>query len=510
MALATSVSRILGFVRDLLIAQTFGTLAAAQAFVVAFRLPNLLRDLVAEGAVSSAFVPVLSWYRVKGSTRDYWLLSQVLLTRLAVCLGLISLAGALGAPLIVRLIAPGFGADPDKFQLAVRLTRILFPLIFLVGIWAHLTGVLNSLRHFAMPALGPAIMNVAMIAACLWFVPRATTGVVALAVSVMVGGVIQVLIQIPVAMRLGLTWRWRWHHPGAQEVVKLLGPRTMGSAVYQASVIVDTALASLGWIVGEGAVAALYYANRLVQLPLAVFGTAMAQASLPSLSEHAAHGDLASFRRVLLSVIRMVAFVILPASVGLMVLAVPIIGGLFERGAFDHHATAMTSQALFCYSIGLLAFALNKVLTGAFYALRETRTPVRLAMEAIAANVLLSVALMWPLKVAGLALAAALTNTWNAYRLLRSMERRLEIPLLDHVAGPLMRMTAAALSMGAGCWALWTIGGFDTRPVLGLAVTIAAALPLYGAVCALLRVEELATILRWLRQLPLVQIFGNE
>ncbi|MBI4343078.1 MAG: murein biosynthesis integral membrane protein MurJ [Candidatus Omnitrophica bacterium] len=499
LALATGLSRILGFVRDLLLAGLFGTTAQAQAFVVAFRLPNLLRDLVAEGAVTSAFVPVLSWYRAKGEPGEFWRLSQALLTRLLVLLCALGLSGALGAPFIVRLIAPGFAAEPEKFALTVRLTRILFPFITLVGLWAYFMGLLNSLRHFAVPALGPAILNMAMIAACLWFVPRADPGVVALTVGVMIGGAIQLAIQLPVAVRLGFRWAWRWRHPGSKEILRLLGPRMVGSGVYQVSVLVDTALASLSAVVGQGAVAALYFANRLVQLPLAVFGTASAQASLPLLSEQAAHGDLTAFHATLLSVIRMVGFVVIPSAVGLMVLAFPIIGGLFERGAFDHGATVMTAQALLCYAPGLLAFSLSKSLTGAFYALRETRAPVRLAVEAMVLNALLSVALMWPLRIMGLALAASVTNTINGYRLLRRMEERLDRPILGLVRGSLARMTAASLLMGVGCRLLWQHAGAALPPWLGLPLVIAAGCLLYAAACRLIGVQELSSVFRWLR-----------
>ena len=510
LALATGVSRVLGFIRDILLASLFGTTAQAQAFVVAFRLPNLMRDLVAEGAVTSAFVPVLSWYRAKGDPDDFWRLSQALFARMLVLLCGLGLAGTLAAPQIVHLIAPGFAGDPEKFWLTVRLTRILFPFITLVGLWAYFMGFLNTLRHFAVPALGPAILNVAMIAACLWFVPRTTPGVVAVSIGVMIGGVIQLAVQLPVAMRLGFRWGLRWRHPGSSEILRLLGPRLVGSAVYQASVLVDTALASLAAIVGEGAVAALYFANRLVQLPLAVFGTASAQASLPSLAEQAAHGDLNGFRATLLSVMRMVGFVVVPSSIGLMVLAFPIVGGLFERGAFDHRATIMTSQALVCYSLGLCAFSVSKVFTGAFYALRETRTPVTLAVEAMALNVVLSVALMWPLRVSGLALAAAITNTFNAYRLIRRMEHRLGMPLLAPAADPLLRMTAASLVMGLVCWVLWRVGFVGTPVWLGLPSVILAGLACYAAACRCFRVQELSTMLRWLGTLPLIQSFVSE
>lgn len=504
LTLTTGLSRILGFVRDILLARLFGTTAQAQAFVVAFRLPNLMRDLVAEGAVTSAFVPVLSWYRAKREPQEFWRLSQAFGTRLLVLLCVLGLVGTLAAPGIVRLIAPGFTADPDKLSLTIGLTRLLFPFVTLVGLWAYFMGLLNSLGHFAMPALGPAVLNLAMIIACVWFVPRTSPGVVAVAIGVMVGGVIQLAMQVPIAMRLGFRWSWRWRHPGSGEVLRLLGPRLVGSAVYQMSVLIDTVLASLATIVGEGAVAALYFANRLIQLPLALFGTASAQASLPSLAEQSAHHDLEAFRATLLAVIRMVGFVILPSAVGLMVLAVPIVEGLFERGAFDHRATVMTSQAVICYALGLLAYAISKVLTGAFYALKDTWTPVRLAAESVAVNVVLSLALMWPLQISGLALAAAASNSLNAYRLVRRMEHRLGAPLLQPLSGPLLRMLVASVVMGLGCWVLWQLSGTSTPTWLGLSAVVGAGPVLYVLACRLVRVQELSMASRWLRTLPFV------
>ncbi len=504
LAATTGLSRLLGFVRDILLARLFGTTAQAQAFVVAFRLPNLMRDLVAEGAVTSAFVPVLSWYRAKRDPEEFWRLSHALGTRLLVFLCLVGLAGTLAAPQIVRLIAPGFVGDVEKFSLTVRLTRILFPFITLVGLWAYFMGLLNSLGHFAMPALGPAVLNLAMIAACLWFVRWTRPGIVAVAIAVMLGGVIQLALQLPAAWRRGFRWHWRWRHPGSREILRLLGPRVVGSAVYQSSVLVDTMLASLATIVGEGAVAALYFANRLIQFPLALFGTASAQASLPSLAEQSAHGDLAAFRSTLLSVLRMVGFVILPSAIGLMVLAGPIVQGLFERGAFDHRATVMTSQAVVCYALGLLAYAVSKVTTGAFYALKDTATPVRLAAEAVAVNVVLSLALMWPLKISGLALAASASNSLNAYRLLRRMEHRLGTPLLLPLRASLLRIVAAAGVMGAGCWMFWRAAGSQWPMWSGLSAAVCVGLACYVLACRVVRVQELSVASRWLRQLPFV------
>ncbi|MBI4341021.1 MAG: murein biosynthesis integral membrane protein MurJ [Candidatus Omnitrophica bacterium] len=510
LAAATGVSRLLGFVRDILMARLFGTSAQAQAFVVAFRLPNLLRDLVAEGAVASAIVPTFSPYRLRGDAQGLRQISQALLSRLLVLLGAIGAAGVLAAPWIVRLVAPGFVTDPEKFALTVLLTRILFPFITLVGLWAFFMGYLNTVGHFALPALGPAILNLSMIAGCLWLVPRTSPGVVALAAAVVIGGVIQLVIQIPAAVRQGFVWRWRWRSAGTTTALRLLGPRIVGSAVYQANVMIDTILASLGSVVGDGAVAALYFANRLVQLPLALFGTASAQASLPALAEQSASGDLEAFARTLRSVLRMVAFVILPASAGLIVLAGPIVTGLFQRGAFDRHASQMTTIALSYYSLGLLAFSANKVLTGAFYALHDTRTPVRLAVEVVVMNVALCLALMWPMRIGGLALAAAVSNSVNAVRLARRMERRLKRPLLGPLRDPLLRMAAASLLMGAACWGLWRAAGFDASPLPGLCVAIPASVGVYLAACWGLRIQELASARRWLSKLPPLSLFVNE
>ena len=497
LAAATGLSRVLGFVRDILMAQLFGASAQAEAFVVAFRLPNLLRDLVAEGAVASAIVPGLGRQRATGDPAAFWAVTQALLAKLTVLLCVVGLAGVVAAPQIVTVVAPGFLNDPEKFDLTVRLTRVLFPFITLVGLWAYFMGLLNTLGHFAVPALGPAILNIAMIVACVWVVPRTSPGVVALAVAVVIGGVVQLAIQIPIAMRLGFRWGWRWSNPEAAGILRLLGPRVAGSAVYQANVLIDTMLASWGSVVGAGAVACLYFANRLVQLPLALIGTASAQASLPSLAEQAGTNDLRAVAATLRSVLRLVAFLVVPAAAGLVVLADPLVVGLLERGAFDHQASLMTADAVRFYALGLVAFSANKVLTNGFYALHDTWTPVRLAIEVVIMNVILSLVLMWPMRIGGLALAAAVTNTINAYRLSRRLEQRLGEPLLQPLAGSLWRMAAAVAAMAAGCIGVWHAGGFAARPVAGLVVVVPAGIVLYLAACWALRVEELAKAFRW-------------
>lgn len=508
LAFGIGLSRLLGFIRDVLMARLFGATLQAEAFIVAFRLPNLMRDLVAEGAVTSAFVPVLSWYKAKSTPDDFWRLNAALLTKLSTFLVVLGALGVVLSPYIVRMVAPGFVADPEKFALTVRLTRVLFPFITLVGWWAYFMGLLNTLRHFAIPSLGPAILNVAMIIACLYFAPNVSDGILAVAASVIIGGVIQLVIQFPPAIRRGLRLRMGWEHPGSAEVLRLLGPRIIGAAVYQISVLVDTAFASLSAIVGAGAVAALYYSNRLVQLPLAMFGNTFAQASLPSLAEQASADDFRGFHGTLLSVIRMVVFVILPASAGLIVLAFPIVSVLFERGAFDHRASVMTSQALIYYSLGLLAYSVSNVLTGAFYALRNTKTPVRFSVEALLVNVAFSLLLMWPMKVSGLALAAAISNTYNAWRLMHGMQQRLGFSLFSPLTRTLWRTVAAVCGMALGCRLIWQAWACHVASSAGLAVTIGGGVLLYAIFCASLRVPEFFSLLRWIKS-PLLRGCGG-
>ncbi len=312
--------------------------------------------------------------------------------------------------------------------------------------------------------------------------------------------------------------RWReddtcscgaWRHPGSREVMRLLTPRLVGAAVYQVSVLFDTILASIGMLAGAGAVAALYFANRLVQLPLALFATASAQASLPLLSERAAVRDYDAFRSTMLSVLRVVVFESLPAAVGLIVFATPIVQLCFERGAFDQRSTAMTARTLACFSLGLVAYAASKVLAGAFYALHDTRTPVRLAIQALVTNMALAVVLVWPLQISGLALATALSNSVNAWRMLRHLERKLGHSLAQPLAGPVARMGVAAAAMGISCVAIRAALMRFIPTAAALILTIGAGVLVYGLGCYLLHVEELLKGLRWINRLRTTQSSAN-
>ncbi|MCX5666203.1 MAG: murein biosynthesis integral membrane protein MurJ, partial [Candidatus Omnitrophica bacterium] len=272
--LATAISRILGFARDIVIANFFGTGLAAQAFFVAFRIPNSLRDLVGEGATNAAIVPVLTGYKAKGENKEFLRISKVLFNISFASLSVLTLIGIIISPLIVRLIAPGFIREPSTLALTIQLNRTIFPYLILIGLTAYTMGVLNTERHFAGPAFGPCFLNIALILASLWLCPK--IGVMGLVIGVLVGGVLQLALNMVIMYRKGITIDFRegFKHPAVKKIGLLLVPRAFGSAIYQVNIFVDTMLASLSWIVGSGGVAALYYANRLIQFPLAIFGLA--------------------------------------------------------------------------------------------------------------------------------------------------------------------------------------------------------------------------------------------
>lgn len=450
--LATALSRVLGFVRDIVIAGFFGTELYAQAFVVAFRIPNLLRDLIGEGATNSAFVPVFTEELTHKGKQQFYGLAQVVFNILFFVLLVISAVGVFASPLIVRLIAPGFLEDPEKFRVTVTLTRFLFPFLILVGIWAYAMGVLNTLGHFAAPAFGPAVLNVMMILCAMWF----GENVFGLATGVLAGGVLQVFIQVPALYING--WRFKltgeFRHPKAKKIGLLLIPRALGACVYQINVFISTILASLSGIAGEGAVAALYYANRIWQLPLAIFGIALAQAALPTMSRYVALNDIDKLKGALLFSFRVLFFILVPSSIGLMVLSAPITRTLFERGAFGPYSTGITADALFFYAIGLLACGGIKILVSVFYSLKDTLTPVKVAAVSLVLNIILNIVLMAPLRASGLALATSLAAIFNCVALYRLLRRKIGPLGIGRITDSLIKVTTAGLAMGLFCYYL--------------------------------------------------------
>ncbi len=497
----TFSSRLLGFLRDVLIARAFGTGTSAQAFVVAFTIPNLFRDFIAEGAVSAAVVPTLAGYWRKGK-EAFWELAALLWNQALLRLGFLTLLGVALAPILVLVYAPGFLGDPEKYRLTVFLTRLLFPFLFLVGLSAYGMGILNTLRHFFIPALGSSLLNCCMIASLLLLVPWMEPQVLGLGIGVLVGGVVQLLIQFPVLRQKGFVFNARFssRHPGVQNVGRLLLPRVFGSAVYQLSVMIDRIFASLSMIVGEGGVAALYYSNRIVQLPFALFGVSLATAALPTLSDQAQEESLEKFRETLLFSLKSVFFTMIPAVIGTLVLARPIVRLLFERGNFDVYSTDITAQALFFYVMGLLSFSGSKILASAFYSLQDTRTPVKVAALALLVNVLFNAILMFPMKIGGIALATSISSTAHFLFLFFLLRRRIG----PFGGGRLFRASLRFLGAGllmAVCLS-WISSNLlkENAPFWGLAFlgTITSGAISYLLFSLLFRFEEAKQLIRWI------------
>jgi putative peptidoglycan lipid II flippase len=502
---ATLASRVLGFLRDLAVAQVFGAGPATDAFFVAFRLPNLLRRLVAEGALSPAYIPVFTEYLTTRPRAELLRMFRAVSGGTALVLAGLTLAGVVGAPLLVRVMAPGFFADPVTGYLTVRLTRIMFPYLFFVGLAALAMGMLNAQRHFVTPALAPIMLNLAMIGAVFGVAPYLREPVFGLAVGVLVGGLGQFLIQVPSLARRGLLIAPTLdrHHPAVRRIVHLMTPVALGQSATQLNILVDTIIAS--FLIG-GSVSYLYYADRLVEFPLGVFGIAIATAVLPTLSEQAATGDPAALRATQSFALRLAAFVSLPAGVGLLVLREPLVRVLYQRGEFGSVATAQTAWALGFYALGLVGFGSVKIGAQAFYALGDTRTPVKVAVGAMALNSVLAVALAFPLRHGGLALATACSATANSLALAWLLRRRLGAAGAAAVPGA-RRAWARIVGASGGLAVALQVTAWLVPPPTGraaeaswLAAMIGGGALLYVATHAALGSEEIAYARRALRR----------
>jgi len=494
--LATAASRVLGFIRDIVIANFFGTSMGAQAFVVAFRIPNSLRDLVGEGATNAAIVPVLTEYNALKGKKEFIRIARVLFNISFAALLILTVLGMIFSPFIVRIIAPGFTQDPLKFDLTVRLNRIIFPYLILIGLTAYSMGVLNSLRHFAAPAFGPCLLNITLIVSAVSLCPR--IGVEGLAIGVLVGGALQLLLNMPAMYRKGVTVNFSdgFKHAAVNRIGKLLVPRMLGSAVYQLNIFVDTILASLDWIVGTGGVAALYYANRLIQFPLAIFGLAIAQAALPKMSREYAVKDIDRLKETLSFSLRVVFLVMVPSSFGLAVLGEPIIRLLFQRGEFTAYSTMITKDALFFYSFGLFAYSGVKLLVSAFYSMHDTKTPVKTAFAAVVLNIVLNLILMWPLKLGGLALATSISAVFNFLILYAILKRRIGDFGTKEICDSFLKISLASILMSA-VLAILLKSARTVGPVF-LFMAILAAIATFGLASFVLNVKELKGFLGWI------------
>ena len=485
----TLISRILGFVRDAVIARTFGAGLETDAFFVAFRIPNLLRRLFAEGAFSQAFVPILAEYRTRNGIHGTKLLVDRVATLLTLALFVATAVGIAIAPVIVYVSAPGFSATPVKFDLTVAMLRVTFPYILFISLVSLAAGILNTWSRFAVPAFTPTLLNVAFIVAALVFSPYFDPPVMVLAWAVFAGGVLQLSFQVPYLARLGMLPRPRaaFADPGVRRILLLMGPAVIGVSVGQISLLLNTIFASF---LQTGSVSWLYYADRLMEFPTGLLGVALGTILLPSLAKFHSESAREAYSRLLDWGLRLTFLLAVPAAAALAVLATPLIATLFMHGRFDATDLEMTRQALVAYSVGLLGLILVKVLAPGFYARQNIRTPVQIALVTLAATQAMNAAFILPLRHAGLALAIALGACLNATLLYRGLRRRgIYAPgsgwrvFLAKVAVATALMAAALWgAMGPAAW--WTGAALHLRAAALVGLVALGALVYFGGLWA--------------------------
>ena len=486
----TLLSRVLGFVRDFVIARVFGAGMMTDAFFVAFRLPNLLRRLFAEGAFSQAFVPVLAEYRNrKGEAETRTLVDRVSSVLFLILIG-VSALGMAGAPLLIAVTAPGFAADADKFALTVEMTRVTFPYILFMSLVAVAAGVLNTWSRFALPAFTPVLLNLAFIGMALFAAPWFDPPIMALAWAVFLGGALQLAIQLPALARIGMLPRFdpAWRDEGVQRILTLMAPAVLGVSVAQISLLINTVFASF---LVSGSVSWLYYADRLMEFPAGLLGAALGTILLPSLAKTHSSGNREEFSALLDWGLRLTLMLTLPAALALALLAVPLLSTLFQYGAFTADDVLQTRDALVAYSVGLTGLILVKVLAPGFYARQDIRTPVKIAIFTLLLTQAMNLAFIAWLKHAGLALSIGLASCVNAFLLWRGLRRSETYVPQAGWSGFALRLLAALLVLGSVLWfgagkdASWLAMGGAQR-VLQLGIVVIGGILAYFATLWLL------------------------
>ena len=512
-SIAVLMSRITGLLRESVMARLFGAGLIYDAFMLGFRIPNLTRDLFAEGALSSAFVPTFTEYLSTRSKEDAARLANLVATAIIIVVGAFCGLGMIFAPALVHLLAPGYSEVPGKFELAVRMTRIMFPFLLLVALAAQAMGVLNASNRFAVPALASTFFNIGSVGfgVLIGFLLGPRVGLSAIegmAIGVVLGGALQLGWQIPSLHRLGFRFRAaiNWSDPGLQRIMRLMLPAILGNAAVQINVMVNTNFASTiydpqrGF---DGPVSWLSYAFRFMQLPLGLFGVAMASATLPSISRSAAEGNMEDFRRTLSKSLGMVFLLTVPSSVGLVVLGKSIIGAIYQGGKFHVYDTQQTAIALSCYSIGLAGYAALKVLNPAFYALGDARTPMLVSLASIAINYATATTMIRAanLRQAGLALSTSVVALFGFFVLFAILRKRIHGIHGRELASGILKVFLASGMMGAAVWGTthamekW-LGVSQLARLADLAVSIPVGLAVFYVSCRLLGVSELDLAVR--------------
>jgi len=451
----TLISRIFGFIRDMTTAAFFGTGAAFDAFTMAFRIPNFMRRLFAEGSFSQAFVPVLAEYQKQKSKEEIQQFIDAVTGTLGIALIIATALGILFAPAIVHIFAPGFGGGSERFELAVTMLRITFPYLFLISLTAMLGAILNTYSRFWVAAFTPVFLNMVMIATAIWLSPQFSQPIIALAWGVFIAGVVQLLFQWPFLRQLKLLPRPKinFRDPGVRRVLKLMVPALFGVSVGQFNLLMDSVFASLLVV---GSVSWLFYSDRLMEFPLGVFGVAISTVILPHLSRHHATQSEVSFSLTIDWALRAVLLVGVPSGVAFAVVSGPLLSTLFQHGEFDAHAVEMARLSLSAFAIGIAPFMLVKVLASGFYAKQDMHTPVRVGVIAMISNTVLNLILMWPLAHAGIAMATSLSAVLNCGLLFYLLRKK---GVYHPRAGWRMFLTRLVFSnVAMGAW-LWVAAG---------------------------------------------------
>ena len=486
----TLVSRILAFVRDVLIARVFGAGMATDAFFVAFRLPNLLRRLFAEGAFSQAFVPIFGEYRNRRGHEETQLLVDHVTTMLAIILFVVTLVGIIAAPVIVYISAPGFAKDAAKFDLTVQLLRITTPYIFFISLVAVAAGILNTYNKFWVPAFAPILLNICFISAALWLAPYCDPPILALAWAVFVAGFVQLAFQVPFLKKIGMlpSIRFNWNDAGMRRVIRQMGPAVFGVSIGQISMLINTIFASF---LAAGSVSWLYYADRLMEFPSGILGVALGSILLPSLSKCHADNNTAEYSKLLDWGLRLTIMLTLPAALALGMVAVPLLATFFQRGAFAAHDVLMTSHALIGYSIGLIGIILVKILAPGFYAKQDIRTPVKIGVVTLVATQAMNALFIGWIQHAGLALSIGLAACLNSAILFHYLRKRGIYQPEPGWAKFFARIVIALLALGLTLWfgmgteQSWLTGSGWSR-VLRLSILVAEGVVVYFAVLGIL------------------------
>jgi len=452
-ATPTILSRIFGYIRDMIQAYYLGTGRGADAFIIAYIIPNLLRRLTGEGAMTAAFIPVFTQVKKEKSEKELWKFANAFFFDLTLVMAVLAVLGVVLSPLLVKIIAPGFWDIEGKWELTVFLTRIMFPYIFLISLAALAMAILNSFHKFFVPAFTPVLFNLAIISLAVLFASKAEEPAFVFAVGVVLGGFFQLAFQLPFLWRRGMRFKlsFSFTHPAVRKAAKLMVPGIFGAGIIQINLAISRMLAS---VLEEESVSSLYYATRVQELTLGIFSIALSIALLPTLSELTAHRDILGLKRILIFSFKLIFFVTIPAMVGLLVLSRPIIQVLFERGAFDAQSTAMSASCLFFFSFGLPFISGVKILASAFHSLKDTKTPVIVAFFVMISYISLSWILMRPLRVGGIALALSISSVLNLLLLFFLLERKIGKIEWKRFSASALKSSFSAAVMGGAVWLL--------------------------------------------------------